>query len=153
MATKAATAHAGRMSLWFWTFGAAVMVLAAAPTAVLLGILLAPGVAVWALDRSPERGLARIVLLFGLAGVLRPLVHLWTGNAGWGAAITLASDSGVLAMAWGGQVLGGLLAEVGPSIMNIVLERKFRLQVAHLEAARSILETEWGVLPRNDGTG
>lgn len=153
MAAKAANAHAGRMSLWFWTFAAGLLVLAAAPTAVLLGILLAPCIAVWVLDRSPERGLTRITLLFGIAGTIRPLVRLWTGNVDWAAAMVLASNPTVLAIAWSGQVLGVLLAEVGPSIMRVVLEQKFKRQVAHLEAARTVLEMEWGVPPRDEGIG
>jgi len=148
MAAKAATAHAGRASLWFWGLAFSLLMVAAAPVAALLGILLAPSIATRALDRSPKHELSHAVLLFGGVGVARPLVRLLSSGMEWAPAIGLASDAGILAIAWSSQILGGLLMEIVPLIARIILERRLKLHVAQLTATRATLETEWGTPPR-----
>lgn len=147
MAGSAKTAHPGRLLLWFWSMAAALLLLTATPAAVVLGILLAPSIAAYTLDRTAGRTLARVTLLFGAAAVPSPLVRLWTAGMDVDTAIELASSPGVLATAWAAQALGVLLAVAAPQVVVVVLEAQSRLQTARLLAARAVLEAEWGIPP------
>lgn len=151
MAANAKTVHPGKLLLWFWSMAAGLLLLTAAPAAVLLGILLAPSVATYMLDRSAGRALARITLLFGAAAVVGPLVRLWTAGMGLDTAIELACGPGALAIAWVAQILGILLAAAAPQVV-VVLEAQSKLQAARLLAARAVLEAEWGIPPPGEVT-
>lgn len=65
---------------WLWLQGLACGALAclATPTALLLAVLMAPGLCVWVLDTEAGKPNARAMLLCSLAFSFPALEHLWS---------------------------------------------------------------------------
>jgi len=99
--------------------GAAVALVPAA--ALLLGVLLLPGMLSVAYDRQPGRPVARTVLLCGAAAVVAPAMALWSAAA-----------------------VGWILAELAPVVALAVLETVTAARAARLRSERDKLASEWG---------
>lgn len=137
--------------VWLLGMGCGALATLATPTAVLGGLLLAPSLAAWALDPTPERRLARPILFCGLAATLRPLLALWTGGQTMAASLTLAGDLQTLGLAWAAQASAWLAGELAPLAVGLVQAARNRAQVARLRAERARLEEEWGLPPPAEG--
>ena len=123
----------------------------ATPSAVLGGLLLAPGVGALLLDREPGRPAARVALLCGAAMAAAPVAALWQAGLGVGAAVTAASDMTVLAGCWAAQGAGWLLAQVAPVLLRLILDAHARTTMARLRAERARYEADWGIPPAQGG--
>jgi hypothetical protein len=133
--------------LWLAGLGCGALMTLATPTAVVAGILLAPGLLSVVMDQSPGKPTARSVILFGLAATVPPLAALWRTGHHMGTALDLAGDSTVLATAWAAQGGAWLLCELTPLIVTLVMEAVSRSRAARLRAARAGYEEQWGLPP------
>jgi len=123
------------------------LVTLATATAVLAGILLAPGLLSLVLDQAPGRPTARAVMLFGLAATMQPLATLWRTGDHVGIALDLASNLSTLATAWVAQGGAWILCELTPLVIALVMEAISRTQAARLRSARTGFEEQWSLPP------
>ncbi|MBN8925512.1 MAG: hypothetical protein BGO51_13710 [Rhodospirillales bacterium 69-11] len=130
-----------------WLQGLACGALAAlVPSlAVMIGILLGPGLVMLVLDQEPTKPVARAVLLCGVATVVDPIRALWSAGHGLDASLALAGDLRVVGTAWSAAAAGWLLAELAPVVVRAVLEAGGLARAAQLRAARARLAEEWGL--------
>src|SRR6185312_14416383 len=91
-----AAADPGRSMLWLQGLLCGVLAALATPTALVLGVLLGPGLLALLLDRAPGRPSARAMLVFGLSATVFPLMALWKAGHTMEAASLLASDPGTV---------------------------------------------------------
>ena len=132
--------------LWLGLAGGALVALET-PSALLLGILLAPGLIALAVERSPGRPIARCVLLSGLAAAIMPVRALWAEPNSVAASLGLALDPSTLGLAWSAAAAGWLLCELAPFALERAMEASSRSRIARLHAKREALEAEWGFPP------
>ena len=94
----------------------------ATPTAMLLGVLLAPGLLALVLDQDQGRPRARCILLCGMAAAIEPLRSLWTLGHTMATATALLGDVRNVGTAWSAAAGGWLLAEAAPVATRVALE-------------------------------
>jgi hypothetical protein len=149
---KKADAVAARRGSGRWLQGlvCGALVTLATPTALLAGVLMLPSIIVYLLEDGEGRGTLRAVVLFGLAGSLRPMVALWTGGHSIETSLSLLSEIAVPALAWSAQGAGWLLAQAIPLLVRVALEGQTKVEMAHLRGQRRKIADEWGVPPPAD---
>jgi hypothetical protein len=145
MAARASTAAGGRM--WLLGLGSGLLLVTAAPLALLLGILLLPGVITWIADKAPDRAIPRLVGLAGLAASLHPVVGLIVDGGAWASALERMTDAGVLALAWAAQGGAWMAGELSPLVLRIALDALATAQIARLRARRNRVAEAWGLPP------
>lgn len=140
------TTRAPRQHSLVWLQGllCGAMVTLATPTALLLGVLLAPALAALVLDREPGRPRARSIVLFSMAAAVDPLRMLWTADHSIAMAAALLSPTTV-GRAWIAASAGWLLAEVTPIAVRVTLEAISIARAARLRAERTKLVEAWGL--------
>jgi hypothetical protein len=135
----------GRHSLWLQGLVCGAMATLAAPTALLLAVLLGPALLALLFDREPGRPRVRGIALFCMAGAIAPLRALWSNGHSLAVTGALLSDPAVVATAWSAAALGWLLAEGTPLIVRAVLEAMSLTRTTRLQAERSRLIEAWGL--------
>lgn len=131
--------------IWLQGLLCGAMATLATPTAVLLGVLLAPAFLAIALDREPGRPRARSIALCAMAGTIAPLRTLWTTSHSMATVAALLSDLRVFGTAWSAAAAGWLLAEVLPIAVRAVLEALSIARAARLRSERARLVEAWGL--------
>jgi hypothetical protein len=128
------------------------MVTLATPTALLLGVLLAPALIAIVLDREPGRPRARTIALCSMAASIDPLRMLWTAGHSIATATALLGNLPVVGTAWSAAAAGWLLAEITPVIIRAALEAFSIAQSTRLRAERTKLIEAWELeaAPRTD---
>jgi hypothetical protein len=122
-----------------------VLVTVATPTALLLGVLLAPGLLAMALDRGFGRPAARTMLLFGLSAVVFPMIALWKGGHTIELATGLALDAETLAWAWAAAATGWLLTQLLPLFIRLGMEGAAMSRKLRVKNLRARCAEEWGL--------
>ena len=120
------------------------LVALATPSALLFGVLLAPGLVALALDQSPGRPIARAMLLFGLAATIAPLTFLWKSGHTLELATTQIADAQVVAAAWSAAAAGWLVAQLSPLAVRMALESAALARKRRLTTARNRCAADWG---------
>jgi hypothetical protein len=123
--------------------GLLAVVIFAAPTAVVIAVLLLPSALARAADSTPGHPLTQTVLLFGCAGIVPYLDRLWHVGNHLPEAIGLATDMQVIALCWALQAAGWLLGQVIPLALAAITRRELARHRMALEQRRAALETEW----------
>ncbi len=136
--------HRQHSLVWLQGLACGAVVALATGSALLLGVLLGPGLLALVLDREPGRPVARSVLLCGLAACVQPLYALWSNGQGVATAVALLGDLQVVGTAWSAAAAGWLLAELAPLASRLVLEVLAQSRAASLRAEREALEKAWG---------
>ncbi len=134
-------------TLWLQGLACGALVTLATPTAVLAGLLLAPALMLWLVDRSPDRSIARPVLFCGVAATIRPLLALCEQGHTTAVSLALAADVATLGLAWAAQAAGWLASELTPLVAGLVLTARARARTARLQSERAKLTEEWGLPP------
>jgi hypothetical protein len=130
--------------VWLQGLGCGAVVALVPAMALLLGVLLLPGVLAVLYDRQGGRPVARTVLLCGTAASVSPtLAFCGAGNA-MDAGLALLGDLRVVGTAWSAAAAGWLLAELAPVVTLVVLEAVTQTRAARLRAEREKLVAEWG---------
>ncbi len=133
--------------VWLQGLGCGAVVALVPAMALLLGVLLLPGVLAVLYDRQGGRPVARTVLLCGTAAAVAPTVALWGAGNNLDACLMLLGDLRVVGTAWSTAAAGWILAELAPVAVLIVLEAITQTRAARLRAERERLAAEWGVDP------
>ena len=133
--------------LWLHGLVCGGVVTLATPTALLAGVLLAPGVCAVVFDRTPGRPMARCVLLWGVAVTLQPMLTLWRTGHSMTEALGLATDTPTFAWAWAAQAAGWLLSELMPLAIRLALDSRGAARAMLLRKARTRYQTEWNIPP------
>ena len=136
---------------WLQGLLCGAMVTLATPTALLLGVLLAPALFAIALDREPGKPRARSIALCCMAAAVEPLRTLWTTGHRMATATALLSDPHTVGIAWSAAAAGRLLAEATPIAVRAALEALSTARTARLRAQRTGLVEAWGLEPPPDG--
>lgn len=149
--TKAARPNGKGHSL-IWIQGLACGVLAAlVPSlALMVAVLLGPGLIALALDHEPSKPVARAIVMAGLAACVRPVSALWSSGHGWDISMALISDIGTVGTAWSAAAAAWLLAEIAPIGVRVILEGAAIARTAQLRSARAKLQEEWGLPPEGE---
>jgi hypothetical protein len=116
----------------------------ATPTALLLGVLLAPVLLALGLDREPGRPRARAIALCSMAAAVDPLRTLWISGHSLATASALLGNLQVVGTAWSAAAGGWLLAEVLPLAVRAALETLSIARASRLQAERARLIEAWG---------
>lgn len=146
MAAKPRVAKAAprqHSTVWLQGLACGAVATLAPGFALLLALLLAPGLVTLLFDREPGRPVARSVLLSGLAASMPPLRALWAAGQSLAAALALMGDVEAVGTAWSAAAAGWLLAELTPLAGRLVLETLARARVARLRAERERLVETW----------
>ena len=117
----------------------------ATPTALLLGVLLAPAIAAILLDHQPGRPRVRSIALCGMAASVDPLGTLWTSGHSLATASALLSNPQVIGTAWSAGAVGWLLVEIAPLAVRAVLEALSTARASRLQTERAQLVEAWGL--------
>lgn len=134
-------------SLWLQGLACGALCTLATPTAVLVGMLVAPGLLALALDGEPGRPAARPILLLSLAATAHPVAELWRRGQSISTALDLLADPKVLATAWLAQMGGWVLVELGPMLIALALEAAAQARLMRLRALRARYEAQWDIPP------
>ena len=111
--------------------------------AVLLAVLLAPGLVVLLVDQQPGRPIGRAVIVCGLAGSVPPLSAAWSAGLGLDTAAAVMGDMNAVGIAWLAAAAGWLLAELLPLGIRIGLDATSAARAVRLRAARAKLAADW----------
>jgi hypothetical protein len=136
---------------WLLGLACGAAVTLATPSAVMAGLLLAPGLMALVLDREPGRPAARAALMCGAAAAAVPVLGLWQSGLGVAGAVTAASDPEVLAGCWAAQAAGWLVAQLTPLLVRLGLDAAAAATAVRLRAERARYESEWGIPPAEGG--
>ena len=139
---------APRRRSWLWLQGlvcGAALSFATAPALLVAGLLL-PGLAGYAIERTPGKPISEAMLLFGVATVFMPLRLLWEGGHSMAACLTLIMDPWRLGLSWTAAAAGWFLAESAQMIAERYGELAARRDIAALRKERAELAAEWGPL-------
>jgi hypothetical protein len=131
--------------IWLQGLLCGAVVTLATPTALLLGVLLGPGLLVLLFDRQPGSPVARCVLLCAMAASVDPLQTLWTTGHSLATASALLSDLRTVGVSWSAAGAGWLMAEAFPLAIRAVMEVLGRSRSVRLRAERARLVEEWGL--------
>lgn len=131
--------------VWLQGLACGALVTLAPPTALLLGVLLAPALLAVMLDHEPGRPRARGIALCNMAGTVAPLQTLWTAGHSLATASALLGNLQVIGTAWSAAAAGWLLAEVLPIGVRVILETVSIARTAKLRAERARLVEAWGL--------
>jgi hypothetical protein len=111
--------------------------------AILLVILLAPGLVVLLVDHQPGRPIGRAVIVCGLAGSVPSLHAAWTSGLGMDTAMAALGDMNAMGVAWLAAAAGWLLAELLPLGIRIGLDATSTARAVRLRAMRARLAADW----------
>jgi len=129
---------------WLQGLGCGAVVALVPAMALLLGVLLLPGLLAVLYDRQPGRPVARTVLMCGTAASIAPVLALWGAGTTIDACVGLLGDLRVTGTAWSAAAVGWILAELAPVVALVVLEAITAARTARLREARDKLAAEWG---------
>jgi hypothetical protein len=133
-----------RSLAWLQGLGCGALAALFPAMALLLGVLLLPGVLAVLYDRQGGRPVARTVLLCGTAATVAPVLALWGAGDNMNACFVLLGDLQVVGTAWSAAAAGWILAELAPVVALAVLEGITQTRSARLRSARERLAVEWG---------
>jgi hypothetical protein len=142
------TAVVPRRRSWLWLQGlacGAALSIATAPV-ILLVILLAPGLIVYAIEGGERKPLSSSMLLLGLATSFMPLRVLWDTGHSMEACVALLSDPTRVGFSWLAAGTGWLMEEGAQIISRQYSDLATRRRIAQLRAERAELVEEWGPL-------
>src|SRR5579872_1024082 len=111
-ASGSATQPKQRSLVWLQGLLCGAVATLATPTALLLGVLLAPALLALMIDRQPGRPKARSIALWSMAASVAPLRALWIAGHTMAGAAALAGNLRVVITAWSAAAAGWLLAEL-----------------------------------------
>ncbi|HUN43376.1 MAG TPA: hypothetical protein VMU81_24030 [Acetobacteraceae bacterium] len=130
--------------VWLQGLGCGAVVTLLPAMALLLGVLLLPGVLAVLSDQQPGRPVARTVLICGTAAAIAPVLALWGAGSSMDACLGLLGDLRVTGTAWSAAAVGWILAELAPVVVLVVLDAITATRTARLRAERNKLVEEWG---------
>jgi hypothetical protein len=141
------SAGGGRPLIWVQVLACGAAAALVPSLALMVAVLLGPGLIALALDHEPGKPVARAVTLAGLAACAGPVRALWAAGHGLDISVAMISDLRVIGTAWSAAAAAWLLAELAPLGVRAVLEATSMARANQLRAARVKLAEEWGLSP------
>ncbi len=141
----AQAASGGRSLVWLQGLLCGGFAACAPAAALLLSILLAPGLAMLTFERQPGRPVTRAMLLFGLSASVFPTLALWDAGHTVDAAWALAAEPRTLAIAWAAAGGAWLFTELFSVAMRLVLASATLARKRRLRAISDRCAAEWGL--------
>jgi len=128
-----------------WLLGVicGVAVCFATPSALLVGVLLAPAALAAVFDSQRGRPMARVVLVSGTGMTFLPLWHLNAAHPSLGLALDMLGDPAVLCPAWLAAACGWAVGEALPILLQGAANRRAVASIAALHAEATRLAAEW----------
>ena len=115
----------------------------AAPSALLMGVLLAPAVLCAVAEAGPQRGMVRAVTLCGLAACVNAMWRLWMAGGRMDAAVALMCDPATLILAWGVGACAWAACQVLPVIVRTVWDLREAARARSIETELARCREEW----------
>ena len=130
---------------WFWLQGAvAGGVFVTIPgTALIIAVLLCPGIGVYITETTKGRPVGRIMLLMGSTALFVPLRLQWAHGNSLGSAMDILSDPGRPLLAWIACGAGWMVCELVQVCARYVLAAQSRHEVKELRREKATLAEEW----------
>ncbi|WP_158745869.1 hypothetical protein [Acidisphaera sp. L21] len=143
-ASASATPAVPRRS-WFWLQGVicGVAVAVVPGTALMIGVLMAPAFATYAMEQGKTRPLARGMMLRGAACTFMPLRVLWEHGGSLDASLDLLSDPGRPLLAWTACGAGWLAGQLADILTRLALDARSARALRQLTQERDKLIVEW----------
>jgi hypothetical protein len=135
----------GGSFLWLQGLVCGAVLTFATPVALLLCILMAPGLAAAIFDSAPQRAMTRAVCLGCLAFTLGPVWRLILDGSGMTKAVDLALDPAIIGPAWLAGACGWALCEVLPVFLRIMADMRAAARVAALQKEEAELRELWDI--------
>jgi hypothetical protein len=135
-----------RRRSWLWLQGlacGAALSVATGPV-LMMGVLLAPALMAYAIERNPAKPAATTMLLFSAATTFTPLRDLWQGGQSIEGGLLMLGDPMRAGLAWVAAGTGWLLEEMAQAIAGQYSDIKTRHRIAALNKERAALVEEWG---------
>ncbi len=143
-ASPAASAKPARGStLWIQGLACGALLTFAAPTALLLGVLLLPALACVLAERGAGQSVARPVALCCGAACLHPLWRLWSQGETIDTAVATLADPKALLLAWGAGACAWALCQVTPVVVRTVWEAREAANARAITIELEQLQAEW----------
>ncbi len=130
-------------ALWIQGLACGAALTFAAPTVLLLGILLAPALVCLLVQPRIERGLLRAVAVACTASSLSPVWHLWLAGDRFEQALAGLSDPFVLLLAWGAGASAWALCQVIPVVLRGSWDMQTASRVRTMETELKTLNERW----------
>ena len=142
---KAAAPENGSRGSTMWIQGLAcgACLAFAAPTVLLVSVLLAPALICFLVYSGAERGILRAVAMSCAAASLSPVWHLWLSGDHLEQAVSSMSEPFVLLLAWGAGASAWALCQVIPVILSGSWDMRSAARIRTLEAELKALHEEW----------
>ncbi len=143
MAAKAGAKAEGGSKTWLLGVACGAAVTFATPSAILAGVLLAPGLICALFDRQAGKAVTRVVFVSGAGLTFGPLWHLNAGSPSITAALDLLADPGVLCPAWLAAACGWAVCEALPVLLQATANRRAAGRVVALLEEAAALRKAW----------
>ena len=130
---------------WFWLQGVlcGAVAVAAPGFAVMTGILLAPGLAMFFSEQERGRPIARAMLLTGAASSFLPLRLLWEQGGSLDSALNLLGDPARPLLSWAASGVGWISGQVTEIATRLLLEAGAAHRLRNLKQEKEVLTAEW----------
>jgi hypothetical protein len=143
MARKAAGTPGGGSWLWLQGLVCGAVLAFATPVALVICVLMAPGLAAAIFDPAPQRAMTRAVALACLAFTMGPVWHLILAGRVMTQAVDLVLDPEVVLPAWLAGACGWALCELLPVLLRSAADMRAAVRIAVLEKEAAALREEW----------
>lgn len=142
---KAGSVRAAPRRSWFWLQGVVCGAAAAIVpgTALMVAVLLAPGLAVAFTEKTQGRPMARAMILMGMATVCAPLRDLWEQGGSLDAALGVMADPTKPLLSWIATGFGWFVGQLTEVATRLVLDARAAQTLRTLKQERDTLMAEW----------
>ena len=133
--------------LWAQGLACGALLTFAAPTALLLAILLAPAIACALGEKNTAGSSTRAVGLCCAAAALSPVWHLWMRGDAMDAALDALANPLVLVTAWGAGACAWALCQVVPVVLRTAWDASEAARARVMQAELARTREEWDIPP------
>jgi hypothetical protein len=129
--------------LWVQGLVCGALLAFATPTALVLGVLMAPALICLLAERGPRHGIARAVALCCGAACLAPVWHLWMSDNGMGTALSILAEPLAVVLAWGSGACAWALCQLLPVLVRTAWDAKEAARAKAIQKQLALYREEW----------
>lgn len=138
-----APAKGAGSKMWMQGLGCGALLTFAAPTALMLGVLLAPAVLCLVVEPGPDRGQPRAVALGCAAASFGPVWHLWLAGDTLAQTFASLADLQTIILAWGAGACAWALCQVLPVVVRSGWDMAAGKKIREIEAELAQCQKDW----------
>ena len=143
--SEAVTVQRRGATVWVQGLACGALLTFATPTALLLGILLAPAILCILASPGAERGVFRAVASSCAAASLAPVWRLWMNGGHMDEVAAILASPSILCAAWGAGAAAWAMCQVLPVIIKTAWDIREANKAKTIEAELAQLNEEWGL--------